>query len=111
MTAACVEAGLPAPVFEEIANRFRVTIATTRIGSPVLDDTDQAILASLTGGKGHSTSEIAKEIGLTPRATRTRLARLVGRGLAREIGTGPQDPKRRYFRSAGEGRRDRKGVV
>jgi hypothetical protein len=36
-------------------------------------------------------------IGLSPRATRTRLARLVGRGLVREIGAGPQDPRRRYF--------------
>jgi DNA-binding transcriptional ArsR family regulator len=61
-----------------------------------LDDTDQAILTSLAGGKGLSTSEIAKAIALTPRATRTRLARLVGRGLVREIGTGPQDPQRRY---------------
>lgn len=40
---------------------------------------------------------IAAAIGLSPRATRTRLARLVGRGLVREIGTGPQDPRRRYF--------------
>ena len=45
------------------------------------------------------TSEIAKEIELTSRATRTRLARLVERGLVREIGSGPQDPKRRYFRA------------
>lgn len=40
---------------------------------------------------------IAAVIGLPPRATRARLARLVGRGLVREIGTGPQDPRRRYF--------------
>jgi ATP-dependent DNA helicase RecG len=52
------------------------------------------------GGAGRLTSEIAKAIDLTPRATRTRLARLVGRGLVREVGTGPQDPKRRYFHSA-----------
>jgi len=52
------------------------------------------------GGAGRLTSEIAKAIDPTPRATRTRLARLVGRGLVREVGTGPQDPKRRYFRSA-----------
>jgi predicted HTH transcriptional regulator len=70
MTAACRAAGLAAPVFEEIATRFRVTIATTRVGPAAVD--------------------------LSPRATRTRLARLVGRGLVREIGTGPQDPKRRY---------------
>ncbi len=40
---------------------------------------------------------IAAVIDLSPRATRTHLARLVGRGLVREIGTGPQDPRRRYF--------------
>ncbi len=97
MIAACREAGLAAPVFEELATRFRVTIAKARVGRSLLDETDEAILASLAGGKGRLTSEIANAIGLTPRATRTRLARMVGRGLVREIGTGPQDPKRRYF--------------
>ena len=99
MTAACREAGLGDPVFEEVATRFRVTITTTRVGRPVLDETDQAILAALDADKGRSTSDIADSIGLTPRATRTRLARLVGRGLVREIGTGPQDPQRRYFKA------------
>jgi predicted HTH transcriptional regulator len=84
---------------EAIATRFRVTLSTERIGPAALDETDQAILDALAGGKGLLTSEIAKTIGLTPRATRTRLARLVGSGLLRELGTGPQDPKRRYFRS------------
>ena len=98
MTAACRDAGLAAPVFEEIATRFRVTIATARSGRPARDDTDELILACLAGANGSLTSEIAKKIGLTARATRTRLARLVGRGLVRELGTGPQDPKRRYFR-------------
>ncbi len=97
MTVACRAAGLAAPVFEEIATRFRVTIATTRVGPSVVDETDTAILESLDQAQGLSTSEVAAAIGLSPRATRTRLARLVGRGLVREIGTGPQDPKRRYF--------------
>lgn len=97
MTAACRDAGLAAPVFEEVGTRFRVTISTQRIGRPTLDETDQAILDALAGDAGRLTSEIAQVIRLTPRATRTRLARLVGRGLVREIGTGPQDPKRRYF--------------
>jgi ATP-dependent DNA helicase RecG len=97
MTAACGDAGLAEPRFEEIATRFRVTIATARLHRPVLDETDQAIVSSLAGGAGRLTSEIAAAIGLTPRATRTRLSRLIGRGLVREIGTGPQDPKRRYF--------------
>ena len=97
MTAACREAGLAAPVFEELATCFRVTLPTARIGRSVLDQTDRAILARLAGGKGRLTSEIAQAIDLTPRATRTRLAKLVGRGLVREIGTGPQDPRRRYY--------------
>ena len=70
-------------------------------GAPLLNETDQAILAFLADGQGRHTSEIAAKIGLTTRATRTRLARLVGRGMIREIGTGPQDPKRRYFLAKG----------
>jgi predicted HTH transcriptional regulator len=99
MAAACRDAGLPDPVFEELGTRFRVTISTRPIARPTLDETDQAILDALAPGVGRLTSEIAQAIHLTPRATRTRLARLVGRGLVREIGTGPQDPKRRYFRT------------
>jgi len=99
MTAACREAGLAPPVFEEIATRFRVTVSTERVSRPALDRTDEAILNALAGGKGLLTSEIANSVELTSRATRTRLAKLVGRGLVREIGTGPQDPKRRYFKA------------
>ncbi len=99
MTAACRDAGLAAPVLEEIGIRFRVTLGTTKTRKATMDAIDQAILEALTGDDGRITSEIASVIGLTPRATRTRLARLVGRGLVREIGTGPQDPKRRYFRT------------
>jgi predicted HTH transcriptional regulator len=97
MTAACQAAGLAAPVFEELATRFRATIRTTRVGPAVVDETDQAFLDRLGDGQGLATSESAAAIGRSPRATRTRLARLVGSGLVREIGTGPQDPQRRYF--------------
>jgi len=45
------------------------------------------------------TGEIAKVVQLTTRTTRTRLAKLIARGLVREVGKSPQDPKRRYFRS------------
>jgi len=43
MTAACRDAGLAAPVFEELATRFRVTIGTACVGDPLLDDANQAI--------------------------------------------------------------------
>jgi predicted HTH transcriptional regulator len=99
MSAACREAGLALPMFEEIGNRFRVTISSERVGPSALDKTDQAIVDALRGAEGLLTSEIAKSIGLTARATRTRLAKLVDRGLVREVGSGPQDPRRRYFHS------------
>lgn len=98
MTAACIDAGLAAPLFEELAMRFRVTIANKQVAPRALDKTDQEIIDALTSD-GRLTSQIAKVIGLTPRATRTRLAKLVDRGLVREIGTDPQDPKRQYFRA------------
>jgi ATP-dependent DNA helicase RecG len=97
MNAACHDAGLRPPRFEEIGTRFRVTVYMERSEKPQLDPIDTAILKSLVAGKGLSTREIAAAIERTPRATRTRLQSLVDRGLVREIGTSPQDPKRRYF--------------
>jgi predicted HTH transcriptional regulator len=99
MTTACREAGLAPPVLEEIGTRFRVTLHLRKLGPPAFDETEQAIVRVLGGGAGHLTSEIARAIGLTPRATRTRLLRLVERGVIREIATSPQDPKRRYYLS------------
>ncbi len=63
-----------------------------------MDKTDQAILEALTDGNGRSTQEIAAAIERTSRATRTRLVKLIERGLVREVGTSRQGPKRRYFR-------------
>lgn len=99
MITVCREAGVGEPVFEEIGLRFRVTFPFERTGAPVLDATDEAILELVDVSEGSATREVAKGIGLTPRATRTRLAALVERGLVREIGTGPKDPRRRYYRT------------
>lgn len=99
MTAACRAAGLAEPGLEEIGTRFRVTLFSARIGPSAIDPIDQAILDILVEGKGLPTSEIARGIDLTPRATRTRLVKLMERGLVREIGSSPQDPRRLYFRT------------
>jgi predicted HTH transcriptional regulator len=103
MTAACAEAGLPAPVLEEIGSRFRVTLPAIPSGPIQLDKKNDAILKALAGGRGRSTVQIAKAVALSPRATRTRLKALVERGLVIELGSGPQDPKRRYFRAQSPG--------
>lgn len=99
MTDSCRDAGLAVPVLEEVGMHFRVTLFTQPVTEPTVDEKDQAILKVLSGDAGYLTSEIAREIGLSTRATRTRLAKLVGRGLVREVGTSPQDPKRRYYRA------------
>ncbi len=99
MTAACEEAGLRVPVLEEIGTHFRVTLSATRSGPIRVDEVDQEILRLLDDGRGRSTAEIAKTVSLSPRATRTRLADLVRRGLIIEVGSGPQDPRRQYFRA------------
>jgi len=93
----CRGAGLAPPVLEEIGTHFRVTIVTERVTEPVVDDKERSILGALSSTDGLLTSEIAAVIGLSTRATRTRLVKLVERGLVREIGTSPQDPKRRYY--------------
>ncbi|CAI7973403.1 hypothetical protein FRAHR75_1000010 [Frankia sp. Hr75.2] len=87
ITTACLDAALPLPDLEEIGTRFRVTLWTQRIQSPTLDNRDRAILAAIPTG-GALTSEIANAIELSTRATRTRLIKLVDRGLVRELGAG-----------------------
>jgi ATP-dependent DNA helicase RecG len=99
MTAACEEAGLRVPILEEIGTHFRVTLSVARTGPVRVNKVDQAILRLLEDERGRSTAGIAKAISLSPRATRTRLAGLVSRGLIVEVGSGPQDPRRQYFRA------------
>ena len=99
MIAACRDAGLAPPVWEEIGTRLRVTISTERVGETIADSIDQAIIEMLDARAGLSTSEIAETIGRSTRATRSRLAKLVERGLAVEIGRGPRDPKRKYYKA------------
>lgn len=97
MTTACREAGLDAPLLEEIGTHFRVTLYTARKHPPRVDQVEQAILDALSAGKGLSTQQVATRIKRSPRATRTRLVSLVARGLVAEVGTSPQDPRRQYF--------------
>lgn len=97
MTAACREAGLPVPEFEEIAWHFRVILCKRRTPPHPGDEVEQGILRLLGEGRGYTTAEIAKAIHRSTRAARARLAGLVRRGIVTELGTGPRDPKRRYF--------------
>lgn len=94
---ACQAAGLLPPLLEEVGTSFRVTLYSARHAVPQVDPLDAAALDALRDGEGLSTSELAARIARTPRAARTRLQRLVERGLVVELGSGPNDPQRRYY--------------
>ena len=95
MERALGDAGLDPPLFEEIGGRFRVTISMERRRAASLDAVDRIII-ELLGDRGATTAEVAEGIGKSTRTARSRLARLVERGIIVEIGSGPTDPKRRY---------------
>lgn len=97
MVTACLEAGLPAPRLEEVGFGFRVTLFAGREGLPEVDDIDAEVLRALESQGRMRTAEVARSIGRTPRATRTRLQRLAALGLIVEIGSGPTDPNRAYY--------------
>jgi DNA-binding Lrp family transcriptional regulator len=67
-----------------------------RVGRPHMDETDRRILALFGDGGARSTAAVAKHVGLSQRATLTRLKSMTERGLLVEIGTGPHDPKRQF---------------
>jgi predicted HTH transcriptional regulator len=96
MITACNEAGLPTPVLEELGTHFRVVIRTIRTQKAKPASKDRTILEQLAKAESLSTAETAALVGLSSRATFTRLRSLVERGLVVEIGTGPHDPRRRY---------------
>ena len=93
---ACDDMGLPKPKFEEIGTFFRVTLYTGKEKNIVHDDMDQKIIGLLSGTEGLTPKHISEKIGLSYRATRTRLKKLVEIGKIIDIGTGPFDPKKKY---------------
>ena len=98
MVAACRDAGLADPLLEEIGPHFRVTLYSERAsGAEQLDSVDRQLVEALRTQDGLSTKDLAERVGRTPRAVRTRLARLVELGIAVELGSGPTDPQRRYY--------------
>jgi ATP-dependent DNA helicase RecG len=98
-TAECRQAGLREPKLEEIALRFRATIPLIADQPAQHDTITEAVRGALLEPKsrsGLSTHELAKRAGISPRAMRTRLARLMDSGLVSVVGTNLRDPQRKY---------------
>jgi len=96
MVVLSAEAGLKAPMFEEIGTHFRVTLSREKVAAVKTDALDKRIIALVKSRGQLGTAEIAAAVSLTPRATRTRLARLIERGALVVDGSGERDPNRRY---------------
>ena len=96
MISTCRAAGIAQPQFEEIGFHFRVVFAFAPATAAEATDKDREILVLLRKRGAQSTKDLAEAIGLTTRATRNRMNRLVDTGLVIVVGSGPNDPKRRY---------------
>jgi Predicted transcriptional regulator containing an HTH domain and an uncharacterized domain shared with the mammalian protein Schlafen len=97
MNQECRSAGFPPPVFEELGHGFRVTFSRVKSGPSQADAKDAKILEIVQTSPGLTTAQIAKQIGITPRATRERLSRLVEAGALSVVGSSPRDPKRAFY--------------
>jgi predicted HTH transcriptional regulator len=101
MAASCREAGLPEPMLEEIAFRFRITFSLVPVASqPQVDEMEQKLLAlihaSVAEG-GASPRYLSQTVGISTRAVRERLAGLVKAGKIVPVGKSTYDPNKRYL--------------
>ncbi|AHF90880.1 putative transcriptional regulator with HTH domain [Opitutaceae bacterium TAV1] len=99
--AACADAGLPPPRFEELPFRFRAILPLVPVAmtAPALDPAGEQIrqlLISHEAADGLAPKEIATALGVTTRTIRTRMARLERLGLVIPVGKNNRDPRRRY---------------
>lgn len=93
----CREAGLSEPRFEEIGTHFRVTLYKKHVSDPILDRIDRLICVVLHENEQLSTKIIAQKISLSDRQTRSRLIKLVDKGIVGEISRGATDPDKKYI--------------
>lgn len=101
MAASCRELGLPEPVMEEVAFRFRITFSLQRgLSQAKADDMDLRIMEliqSCEADGGASTRYLSQKMGISSRAMRDRLARLTKAGQIVAVGKSAFDPNKRYL--------------
>jgi len=96
MRAACANAALPPPRFEELGTNFRVTLFGERVAAPERPAWQSELLEHLTREGRITTQQAAKLWKISARNARARLLAMVKNGLVVEVGRGPTDPYRVY---------------
>lgn len=104
MLAACEQAKLPPPLFEERGASFKVTLFNGKAadGIPQPPKWLGALEKHFLRHGEISTARAAKLWKVTSRTARTRLRRLLAAGVVAEIGTGPNDPAKVYVPKRGK---------
>jgi len=93
----CHNAGLRAPLFEEIGYHFRVTLFKEKIYDNPVTGVEKNIMDVLSRTNGLSTKDIADEIELSARQVRKYLIKLIEKGKIIEIKRSLNDPEKKYF--------------
>lgn len=93
----CVKRGLKKPLFEEVGNRFKVTLYSIEEHEVVLEPEQHELIEHIVARKKNiSTKDAAQFWNVTPRTARNRLIKLVDIGMIKKIGTSEKDPKGVY---------------
>ncbi len=84
--------GLKQPFFEELNNQFRLTLYSIPIEPSRARPGEELSIKYLKKNKEISTHSAAEFWNISPRAARTRLKRLLDKGVVHRIATPPKDP-------------------
>jgi predicted ArsR family transcriptional regulator len=82
-----------------LAFRFRATISLHAEQTPERDfitETIRRVLLAAENAHGLSTHQLANRAGVSTRAMRTRMAKLMDSGLVTVVGKNARDPQRKY---------------
>lgn len=94
--AACVDAGLKAPLFQDMNTHFRVTLYSEAEDEVKFEGWRQVLIKALKSKKKIKAQEAAALWEITPRTARRRLTTLVNEGLVVKIGLSKKDPYGAY---------------
>lgn len=99
--AQCVQMGLPRPKFEELHNRFRVTLYGLRTEKMRLKPWQELLVMHLKKNGKATPTEAARIWNLSVRAARMRLKELMDAGVIKRIASSEKDPTAFYILSEG----------
>lgn len=97
----CMQIGLPQPKFEELHNRFRVTLYGLRTEKMKLEPWQELLVMHLKKHEKVTPTQAARIWDLSVRTARMRLKELMDAGIIKRIASATKDPTAFYVLSQG----------